>query len=79
MNITDPSSHLMKDRRKVIQPRHNGQMAVDSQEQVIVAADVSQNATDHAEFKPVVEPVERNLSTLPQEGSTDTGYSSYDN
>jgi hypothetical protein len=52
---------------------------VDDKEQVIVAADVSQNATDHAEFKPMVEQVERNLGALPKEGSADAGYSSYDN
>lgn len=44
-----------------------------------MAADVSQNATDHAEFKPIVEQVERNLGNLPKEGSADAGYSSYDN
>jgi hypothetical protein len=44
-----------------------------------VAADVSQNATDHAELRPRVEQVERNLGTMPKEGSADAGYSSYDN
>ena len=52
---------------------------MDDKELVIVAADVSQNATDHAEFKPIVEQVERNLGNLPKEGSADAGYSSYDN
>jgi transposase len=45
VNVTDPESRLMKDSRKVIQPSYNGQIAVDDKEQVIVAADVSQNAT----------------------------------
>jgi transposase len=79
VNVTEPDSRLMKDSRGVIQPSHNGQIAVDDKEQVIVAADVSQNATDHAEFKPMVEQVERNLDALPKEGSADAGYSSYDN
>lgn len=79
VNVTDPASRLMKDSRKVIQPCYNAQIAVDDQEQVIVAADLSQNATDHAEFKPMVEQVERNLGSLPKEGSADAGYSSYDN
>lgn len=60
-------------------PSYNGQIAMDEKEQVIVAAEVSQNATDHAEFKPLVEQVEQNLGVLPQEGSADAGYSSYDN
>jgi len=79
VNVTDPESRLMKNSRKVIQPSYNGQIAVDDKEQVIVAADISQKATDHAEFKPLVEQVERNLEALPKEGSADAGYSSYDN
>jgi len=79
VNVTDPESRLMKGSRKVIQPSYNGQIAVDDKEQVIVAADVSQNATDHTEFKPLVDQVERNLGILPKEGSADAGYSSYDN
>jgi hypothetical protein len=55
---------------------------VDDKEQVIVAADVSQNATDHAEFKPMVnqmvQQLERNLGNLPKEGSAGAGYSFYD-
>jgi len=79
VNVTEPDSRLMKDSRGVIQPSHNGQIAVDDKDQVIVAADVSQNATDHAEFETMVEQVERNLGNLPREGSADAGYSSYDN
>jgi transposase len=79
VNVTEPNSRLMKDSSGVIQPSHNGQIAVDDKDQVIVAADVSQNATDHAEFEPMVEQVERNLGSLPREGSADAGYSSYDN
>jgi transposase len=41
VNVTDPGSQLMKDSGGVIQPSHNGQIAVDDKEQVIVAADVS--------------------------------------
>ena len=79
VNVTDPESRLIKDSRKVIRPSYNGQIAVDEKEQVIVAADISQNATDHAELRPLMEQVERNLGALPQEGSADAGYSSYDN
>jgi transposase len=79
VNVTEPDSRLMKDSRGVIQPSHNGQIGVDDKDQVIVAADVSQNATDHAEFKPMVEQVERNLGALPDKGTADAGYSSYDN
>ena len=79
VNITEPDSRLMKDSRGVIQPSHNGQIAVDDKEGVIVAADVSQNATDHTQFQPMVEQVEWNLGALPDKGTIDAGYSSYDN
>ncbi len=79
VNVTEPDSRLMKDSRGVIQPSHNGQIAVDDKEGVIVAADVSQNATDHTEFEPMVEQMERNLGALPDKGTADAGYSSYDN
>ena len=81
VNVTDPESRLMKNSHKVIQPSYNGQIAVDDREQVIVAADITQKATDHAEFQPLVEQVEENLGDLPDETeiSVDAGYSSYDN
>lgn len=60
-------------QRGVIQPSHNGQIAVDDKERVIVAADVSQNATDHAEFKPMVEQVERNLGGFARQLSGSAG------
>jgi transposase len=77
VNVTDPDSRLMQDSRKVIQPSYNVQVAVDDKEQVIVAADVSQNTTDHLEF--MLEQVEQNLGALPKEASADAGYSSYEN
>jgi len=78
VNVTDPESRLMKDSRKVIQQLQLSDSS-GRQRQVIVAADVSQNATDYAEFKPLVGQVERNLGILPKESSADAGYSSYDN
>jgi transposase len=79
VNITDPESRLMQDSRKAIQPSYNGQIAVDEKEQVIVAADITQETTDHHELRRMVEVVEQSLSTLPQEASADAGYSSYEN
>jgi transposase len=79
VNLTDKDSRLMKDKKKVIEPCYNGQLAVDEKEQVIVAADVVQEATDHHELEPLVEAIEKNLGELPQEASADAGYSSYDN
>jgi hypothetical protein len=69
----------MRDSRKVIQPSNNGQKAVDEKKQVIIVADISQNATDHVKQRPLVEQVERNFGALPKEDSADVRYLSYDN
>jgi len=79
VNLTDKDSRLMKDKKKVIEPGYNGQLAVDEKEQVIVAADVVNEATDHGQLAPLIEAVEKNMGRLPEEGSADAGYSSYDN
>jgi transposase len=79
VNVTDGDSRLMKDKKKVIEPCYNGQLAVDDKVGVIVAADVVPEATDHAQLEPMVSAVEQNLGQLPDQGSADAGYSSYDN
>ena len=79
VNITDPESRLMQDSRRVIQPSYNGQIAVDRNEQIIVAAGITQETTDHHEFRKMVEAVEQNLRFLPKEASADAGYCSYEN
>lgn len=79
VNITDPDAHLMQNSKKVIQPGYNGQIAVDFQEQIIVATDLTQDATDHYQLEPMIEQVEQNLGVLPEQISADAGYSSYDN
>jgi transposase len=79
VNITDPESRLMQDSRRAIQPSYNGQIAVDEKGQVIVAADITQETTDHHQLRRMVELVEQNLGALPKEASADAGYSSYEN
>lgn len=79
VNITDLESRLMQDSHRLIQPSYNGQIAVDEKEQAIVAAGITQETTDHHELIGIVEAVEQNLGSLPQEASADAGYSSYEN
>ncbi len=58
VNVTDTDARLMKNSQKVIQPAYNGQIGVDVKEQIIVAADVTQEATDHHQLKPMLEQTE---------------------
>lgn len=79
VNLTDVDSRIMQDKKKVKEPCYNGQLAVDDKYGVIVAADVVPETTDHAQLEPMVSAVEQNLGQLPDQGSADAGYSSYDN
>jgi len=79
VNVTDTDARLMQDSKKVIQPGYNGQIGVDAKEQIIISADVTQEATDHYQLEPMVEQAEENLGQLPEQISADAGYSSYDN
>jgi hypothetical protein len=65
---------------KSFEQSYNSQAAVDSQAQVIVAAQVTQQANDKQQVKPLVELMKVNLGgRIPEELSADTGYYSEEN
>ena len=65
---------------KSFEQPYNCQAAVDSQAQVIVAAQVTQQANDKQQVKPLVEQMKANLDgRTPGELSADAGYFSEDN
>jgi len=79
-NFTDPESKIMKDgSTKSFIQGYNCEIAVDAEAQVIVAADVSQEAIDKRQFKPVIEKVKENTGKIPEEVSADAGYFSEEN
>ena len=79
-NFTDPDSRIMRDSStKSFQQSYNCQAAVDDQAQVIVAADVTQQANDKAQVEPMAQQVQKNTGTLPKEVSADAGYFSEHN
>lgn len=78
INMTDEDSRLMKSG-KLITPCYNGQFAVDSKCQVIVAVDLTTEEADSRQLVPMVEQIEENLGELPGVITTDSGYASYDN
>jgi hypothetical protein len=53
---------------------YNGQIAVDGEAQVIVAAAVSQESNDKHQLAPMLEQVEQNVGAKPQVTSADNGY-----
>lgn len=74
-NFTDPDSRIMKDgATKSFEQAYNAQAAVDSHAQIIVAAAVTQEATDVQQFVPTLEQVHANLGEQPTTVTADAGY-----
>jgi len=59
--------------------RYNGQISVDSDNQIIVGQHLSQNANDKQELKPALKQIEETTGTLPEKLSADNGYLSGEN
>jgi transposase len=80
-NFTDPDSRIMRDgATKSFEQSYNCQAAVDSQAQVIVSAQVTQQANDKQQVKPLIEQMKANLGGVKPRGiSADAGYFSEDN
>jgi hypothetical protein len=74
---TDPQSRLMK-TREGLRPSYNGQAVVDCGSQIIVAAEVTQDAHDAKLLRPMLEQTKRNLQALPRQVTADAGYWSKD-
>src|SRR5210317_1807635 len=62
-----------------IKTSYNAQVSVDAEHQVIVAADVTNQASDVEQLLPMVKQAEENLLEKVQECSADAGYSSGEN
>ena len=78
-NFTDPDSHIMPaSGGKYFIQAYNAQAAVDSANQVIVAAEVTNKPTDRGQAEPMMEIVEDNAGQLPCQMSADAGYFSSD-
>jgi len=84
-NFTDPESKIMKTSDGAYHQCYNGQALVDSQAQVIVACDVSDEAPDARQLAPALDQLAANLQAIEAELceqatlSADAGYFSEDN
>lgn len=74
-SITDPESRVMKDKKDGrFRPNYNAQMAVDTKANMVIAADLSDAATDGGLSVPMLRRVEAECGRLPKEASFDSGY-----
>jgi transposase len=84
-NFTDPESRIMKTADGSFHQCFNAQAVVDSKTQVIVAADVTDQAPDAEQLAPTLDHLDENLAAVGAElpaGATlsaDAGYFSADN
>jgi transposase len=84
-NFTDPESKIMKTSDGAYHQCYNGQAIVDSRAQVIVAAELSDQAPDAPQLEPALDQLAENLDAinaqLPEDAAltADAGYFSEDN
>jgi transposase len=75
-NFTDPESRIMKTSTGAFEQSYNAQIAVDSGERIIVAADVTACAADAGELLKMEAASAANLGSHPKELLADAGYKS---
>jgi len=75
-SFTDPDSRIMKHAGGAFEQSYNGQTAVDGEHQLIVAAELGNNAADSGWLPEMLAAAERNLGGLPAQGLADAGYRS---
>jgi transposase len=78
VNLTDPDASFMKTSEGSVRPCYNSQVAVD-RNQIIVAADVSDNSKDSLKFESLVEKVRENVDGQIGKVLVDGGFYSASN
>lgn len=72
-NFTDPESRIMR-KGAGFEQCYNAQAAVDKNNQIILAAYVTQAANDKQQLEPLAERALREVGVLPDRGLADAGY-----
>lgn len=80
-NFSDPETKIMKASNKGFDQCGNAQAVVDREHQIIVAADVTNQANDKRQFQPMLEQAKRNVGRGRKiaKVSADAGYFSEEN
>lgn len=73
-NFTDPESRIMPNSDKAFNQSYNGQIAVDAETQVIVAAELTNQSADAPHLPSLIDQVAENTGSYPEELSGDAGY-----
>ena len=73
-NFTDPESWIMKTSSEGFQQSYNAQIAVEGENQLVVAAAVTDNASDQGQLIPMVDAVAQTCGETPEQVLADAGY-----
>ena len=73
-NFTDPESSIMKTSNEGFQQCYNAQAAVDGEHQLVVATEVTSNASDQGELPVLLDAVEEQFDVQPNTVLADAGY-----
>ena len=73
-NFTDPESGIMKTSSEGFQQCYNAQAAVDGEHQLVVATDVTANASDQGELPVLLDTVQETHAAQPETVLADAGY-----
>jgi transposase len=73
-NFTDPESRIMPTSGKTFEQGYNAQIAVDAEQQIVIAASVTQSTNDHNQLMPVLNEAYENTAKLPRRVLADAGY-----
>lgn len=72
-NTTDPESRIMRTRHGYVQG-YNAQAAADTESNLILAADITQEANDVHQLNPMLTQIRENLGSKPERAVLDAGY-----
>lgn len=74
-STTDPDSRIMKTSDGGFRPAYNVQFSTDTEAQVIVGVDVTNEGTDAGQLKPMVDQIQERTGVRPKEVLADGGFS----
>lgn len=74
VSTTDPEARVMKMGDGGFRPAYNGQFATDTESQVVVGVDVSNEGSDQGQMEPMVEQIEERYEQVPEQYLVDGGF-----
>ena len=78
VSTTDPEARVMKMADGGFRPAFNGQFAADTESQVIVGVEVTNEGSDQGQMKPMLEQIVERYEQVPAEYLVDGGFANHD-